>query len=71
MNEGKGRAFKVMVHLLRKAIIDHPSSGNLSHHGLPRMKIASTVRIKEEQDEGIGRKQVLSPQDSYLSVWFM
>jgi hypothetical protein len=57
INEGKGRAFKVMVHLLRKASIDHPSSGNLSHHGLPRTKIASTVRIKKEQDEGmVGNK---------------
>ena len=45
MKKAKGRTFKVMVHLLRKAGIDHPSSRNFT----------STVRIKEEPDDGMVR----------------
>ncbi|CAM0875864.1 unnamed protein product [Alopecurus aequalis] len=52
MTNGKARAFKVMVHLLRKASIDHLSSGNFPHRGLSSTKVASTVRIMEEPDDG-------------------
>ena len=53
MKKAKGRTFEVMVHLLRNASIDHPSSGNLSKRGLASKTIASTLRIKENPDDGM------------------
>uniref|UniRef100_A0A453HFD1 TF-B3 domain-containing protein n=1 Tax=Aegilops tauschii subsp. strangulata TaxID=200361 RepID=A0A453HFD1_AEGTS len=44
----KGRTFKVIVHLFRKATIDHPSSENISKRGLPSTKNTPTLCIKEE-----------------------
>uniref|UniRef100_A0A453HDF4 TF-B3 domain-containing protein n=3 Tax=Aegilops tauschii subsp. strangulata TaxID=200361 RepID=A0A453HDF4_AEGTS len=48
MMNRKGRTFKVMVHLLRKASIDHPFGKN----GLTSKKNAPTLCIKEEPNDG-------------------
>ncbi|XBH83351.1 hypothetical protein VPH35_071790 [Triticum aestivum] len=50
MTNRKGRTFKVMVHLLRKASIHHPSGKN----GLTSKKNAPTLCIKEEPNDAIG-----------------
>ncbi|KAF7043808.1 hypothetical protein CFC21_053119 [Triticum aestivum] len=51
MTSRKGRTFKVIVRLLRKATIDHPSSENISKRGLPSTKNAPTLCIKEEPND--------------------
>ncbi|XP_044984099.1 B3 domain-containing protein Os03g0619600-like isoform X3 [Hordeum vulgare subsp. vulgare] len=51
MTNRKGRTFKLMVHLLRKVTIDHPSGENLSTYGLPSTKNAPTLCIKEEPND--------------------
>ncbi|KAF7047915.1 hypothetical protein CFC21_056768 [Triticum aestivum] len=48
MTSPKGRTFKVIVHLLRKATIDHPSG---AERGLPSTKNTPTLCIKEEPND--------------------
>ncbi|XP_044984098.1 B3 domain-containing protein Os03g0619600-like isoform X2 [Hordeum vulgare subsp. vulgare] len=60
MTNRKGRTFKLMVHLLRKVTIDHPSGENLSTYGLPSTKNAPTLCIKEEPNDG---------EDSFGESW--
>lgn len=69
MMNRKGRTFKVMVHLLRKVTIDHPSGENLSKRRLATTKNAPTLCIKEELNDGmVVSHNYYHAKSSYLSV---
>jgi hypothetical protein len=56
MRNSNGTTFTVVIHVLRKGSTDHPSDGSPvlgSNNDLLGPKMASTVRVKEEQSDGM------------------